>query len=222
MLKAYNVPFNSEIKLVNPIRIKNHSTTFEKSINLGFYIIDMGYLIMYDRNAEGAKYIKAIEMLMDEIGISNSIRDHLAIRFKNNINHKDSLSHIILESYQQSHSYFQQNGREGIGILLLTGCYIEGLYIATKCNIRDQRLLSKMLGQNKIFLNNIIELLKYYITNKEVGGLINDLKDLRDVFEKIEVGSGEEPNPDIDDLIDHETIKLISDSANALRNKYVN
>jgi hypothetical protein len=49
-------------------------------------------------------------------------------RFENNIYHQDSLYAIILQGYGQANAYFQSNRREELGMYILSGSYIEGLY----------------------------------------------------------------------------------------------
>ena len=68
---------------------------------------------------------------MNELGIVSPLTRNMIKRFEANTTNQDSLSKIILEAYEESHKFFQRNEREGMGLLILTGCFIEGLYLAS-------------------------------------------------------------------------------------------
>lgn len=218
VMKAHDVKFSDELLL--PLkRPPEYSTSFLKALNLGIYTIDLGYVTVYENYGRSAIYAESVKTLMDDLGIKGVASESMMTRYENNINNKDSLCVIILESYESAHRHFQNSGREGIGLLILTGCYIEGLYLSSNYSTNTDPSSANMMGQQKISLDNLIELLGYYVNAKDVASLISDLKELKTEFNKIEVSYDEETSKLITKGISAETLQGIKEKITALRNK---
>ena len=220
VLKTHNIEYKEDL-LLKPKKVLTYPSSFVKALNLGFYTIDLGYVTVYERYTEAIHYAQTVKELMAQLGIERIIHDQMIDRFKNNVNNQDSLSKIILESYESAHGYFQQNGREGIGLAIATGCYIEGLYIASSIEVRNNKLRSNLLSQNKLFLENIIELLGYYVNEKEVSLMITELKKLQKTFDAIEVDFNESTGKLTARNATPELRKRINRQVEVLRNKYL-
>jgi hypothetical protein len=160
----------------------------KQALGLGVYLVDMGYACIYDQRQTSLNYAKAVEELMDDLGITSSIRIDMVNRFENNLRNNDSLYTIILESYGRAHNYFRDNGREEIGLFIMCGSYIEGLNIAlqSKETLTNNRLRN-LIGQQKIFLENILTLSGYMADKPGVQETRTMLEDLYRSFEGITV-----------------------------------
>lgn len=217
LLKVHDFQFSDELLL--PLkRPPEYSTSFLRALNLGIYTIDLGYVTVYENYGRSAIYAESVKKLMDDLGIEGIASESMITRYENNINNKDSLCTIILESYESAHRHFQNSGREGIGLLILTGCYIEGLYLSVNYGACKDPSAANMMGQQKISLDNLIELLGYYVNAKDVASLINELKELKTEFDKIEVTYDEETSKLITKEISAETAQGIKEKITVLRN----
>ena len=158
------------------------------ALNLGTHTIDLGYAVVNGDLQLGLRYSQSVKTLMGELGINSVITGSMMKRVEANAANQDSLSKIILEAYGASHHFFQRNQREGIGLLILTGCFIEGLYIASSVeNEISSGGLQSLLGIHKEYLNNLLLLIQYYNEKQEVADLIVQLALLREEFLEVDL-----------------------------------
>lgn len=188
-IKIYGFKYNEKL-LLPTVQNVNYSSNFSKALNLGVRTIDLGYATIYSNNARAFDYLKNVKQLTEELGISSYRQSQIIERFEKNIQNQDSLFKIVLESYRHGHDYFQNNGREGLGLLILTGCFIEGLHLTMGIKNEkisgDQKYLN-LLAQQKLYLQNLVELLAYYSNAVEVQELMGKLKSLNSEFGKIQL-----------------------------------
>lgn len=188
-IKIYGFKYNESL-LLPVVQNVNYTSNFSKALNLGLRTIDLGYATVYSSHSRALDYLKNVKQLTEELGISSYRQAQILERFENNIQNQDSLYKIVLESYRHGHDYFQNNGREGLGLLILTGCFVEGMHLTMGIKnekvMQDKKFLN-LLIQQKLYLQNLVELLAYYSNADEVQRLIEGLKDLNNDFEKIQV-----------------------------------
>ena len=224
-LKILDIPYD-EKNIVPPAKARtDYSSSYLKALNLGIYTIDLGYATLYDQRQTSLDYIKSIGKLMGDIGINSSIQNEMVKRFKNNIQKPDSLYKIILESYNNTHAYFQNNQREEMGMFILSGGFIEGLYLSLNNeHIQKKEALHNLIGQQKLFLNNILELLQYADTQADVADLAQKLNSLKEVYDTIEVSYSDSENGKIATkcFITKEQLIILLNKVRAVRNAIVN
>src|SRR5882672_11241885 len=143
---AYNIPSPSEI----PYLLQQTGAEFNQSLlsdrkkadqyltrndkaalNLGVYAADIGYLVSYDKTQDAINYMNASKKLADNLGVLGSFDTDLLKRFEANISAKDSLAHMVDEAIQQTEKYMKNDNRSKPAALMLTGSFVEGLYIST-------------------------------------------------------------------------------------------
>ena len=69
--------------------------------------------------------------LADKLGVIGSFDADVLIRFEKNISNKDSLTALLDQSVQKTGSYLKDDSRNKLAALMVTGSFIEGLYIST-------------------------------------------------------------------------------------------
>lgn len=224
-IKIYGFKYNEKL-LLPTVQNVNYSSNFSKALNLGVRTIDLGYATIYSNNARAFDYLKNVKQLTEELGISSYRQSQIIERFEKNIQNQDSLFKIVLESYRHGHDYFQNNGREGLGLLILTGCFIEGLHLTMGIKNEkisgDQKYLN-LLAQQKLYLQNLVELLAYYSNAVEVQELMGKLKSLNSEFGKIQLNFND-PNTKpfaIKGKIPDDLYQSIDAKITALRNEIV-
>lgn len=185
-LNLYDIEYDAS--LINKFkRSTGIAEEYLNALNLGGHTIDLGYAVVNGDFQLGLIYSQSVKNLMDELGIASVVTNNMIKRIEANATNQDSLSKIILEAYGASHKFFQRNHREGIGLLILTGCFIEGLYIASSVEEISSSELQSLLGIHKEYLNNLLLLIQYYNEKKEVADLIVQLAILREEFYDVDL-----------------------------------
>ena len=232
LVNEKNISFNPQ--LLNDIsNASKYLTSFKQALNIGVYGADLGNLFVYDQLSQSAEYLAVIKNLSDQIGIMNSINEATMNRMEQNNSNRDSLLYIISDVYLQIDSYLLENDQEELGVLIITGGWIESLYFLTKIvEIDSDPEIISRIGEQQRPLNNIIELLQpnYEQKNEDVSELIEYLVELSIIFDAIEVVYAyEEPDVDAKNKtttinstttynITNEELVIISEKINNLRN----
>lgn len=178
---------NEELKIVFP------DERF-RAMALGVYITDLGYSTIYSQHGIASQHIKSIQTIMQDLGINSGIQPHMVRRFKQNQQNTDSLCKIILEAYRDAHSYFQANKREDVAMHIITGGYIEGLYLTLATPEKNNTpMYLNLIGQQKLYLQSILQILTIY-NNPKVAELVSKLNELNAVFDSIDVKINENSN----------------------------
>jgi hypothetical protein len=142
----YNIPSPSEIpyllqqtgaefnqSLLNDRnKVDQYSSRNDKAaLNLGVYTADIGYLSSYDKTQEAINYLNSAKKLADNLNVIGAFDMDVLQRFESNISNKDSLAKILNTAVQGSEKYLKDDSRNKLAALLLTGSFVEGLYIST-------------------------------------------------------------------------------------------
>lgn len=186
-LNIYDIEYDAS--LINEFKGSTGiAEEYLNALNLGIHTIDLGYAVVNGDLQLGLRYSQSVKTLMGELGINSLVTGSMIKRVEANAANQDSLSTIILEAYGTSHRFFQRNQREGMGLLILTGCFIEGLYIASSVETEISRgELQSLLGIHKEYLNNLLLLIQYYNEKQEVADLIVQLALLREEFLEVDL-----------------------------------
>ena len=186
LIQKNNIPF-SESYINNASNYQQYTTSFKQAVNLGIYGIDLSYLNIYDKTQESLQYLGIIKKLSDQLRITESFDEQIFERIENNIENKDSLVKIISDTYANSDLYLKKNERYDISALVVTGCWVESLYIMTKiAQESNNREIINRIGEQKHPLDNLIELLTpFYYKSTEFANLLDRLIDLAYEFDGI-------------------------------------
>ena len=231
---------NSDIEfdksLLNPAdNVSNYNTNFQEAINIGIYGTDLGYLNMYEQVPDVISYFTVIKKLSQELGIDDALQIDIIDRIEKNIDNEDSLLLYLTGTYRQFDSYLKNNNRKDIGVLIITGGWIESLYILSHSAVNSKnRQLINRLGEQKHPLDNLIEILSpYYYKSKEFSELIDSLVDLAYEFDGI-INSYTYEQPEIQPerkhtliksksnvIISEYHLKTIANKISSIRNKII-
>lgn len=143
---VYNIPSPSEIPylleatgaefnqtLINDRKKADSyaSRSDKAALNLGVYTTDIGYLSSYDKTQEAIDYLNACKMLADNLGVIGSFDVEILKQFEANISNKDSLAAVLNRTVQKTDAYLKDDSRNKLAALVVTGSFVEGLYIST-------------------------------------------------------------------------------------------
>lgn len=241
IIKSAGATYNEE--LLNPLsNVSKYNTNKSMALNLGIYTTDLSFASLFDQTQTALKYMEVARKLAEGLGIADAIDDSTMKRLEENLNNKDVVMDIISETFLNSSSYLKENDRSDIAAIVLTGGWVEGLYLATQLvkeeKIKDNPLVDR-IGEQKLSLKILEKLLeenryeKNGEENKDIASLIKDLEPIIKAYDKIKVELSEiKVEPDQKNnvsLLKSETKVSISKNAflelkksvNELRTKFI-
>ena len=111
-------------------KVNTFTTDFSKSLNLGIYGADLGYVSLYNQTLDALGYLASVKQLADKLGISAAFDASTMERIKNNVTNKDSMMVLVGIAYRGSDAYLKNNQRTGVSSLILTGGWIESMHFS--------------------------------------------------------------------------------------------
>lgn len=185
LVKDVNALFNPEL-LNSLFSVDNYITEKQKALGLGVYGANISYLALYNENRKLIDYISTVESLADDLGISNSFSQDLLERFQQNLSNEDSVLVILSQAYRQGDGFLKENQRKDISMLILTGGFIETMYLATKLyEETNSDIFIQRIAEQKESISTIIEVMQLYEENNGYSPLITSLKELLIIYDQL-------------------------------------
>jgi hypothetical protein len=118
--------------LMNSVNnLENYNSTRAKTLNLGVYLADLSYMILFKKTQQVESYFNAIFNLSADLRINAPHEERLLQKISENMHNPDSLIQIADQYHTDIIDYLLNTGKEKTLAVISTGSYIEGLYIAT-------------------------------------------------------------------------------------------
>jgi hypothetical protein len=200
LLQATGAEFNQS--LVNDRKkADGYATRNDKAaLNLGIYAADIGYLSSYDKTQEAIDYLNSIKGLADNLGVIGTFDADVLKKFEKDISNKDSLGRLLNESIKKTEKYLKDDDHNKLAALVVTGSFVEGLYISTgliksypkDLLPNDQRILvltpliSVILNQEKS-VDELLKMLGRLEQVEPVTGIVADLTTLQSNYRAMNI-----------------------------------
>jgi len=187
LLKRAGVAYNYELPL-NPSKVNEYFDREEKAVLLGVYGADLNYSVVSRKNQETLLYFKSVNLLGEQIGLSNVFNDELKNRVTDNLDNNDSMQVIISDAFWNAESSLKEDARINISALIVAGGWIEGLYLSSELSklTPENEKIKMLIAEQKYSITNLISLLDSYdISDYTKEILINPIKNLEPLFNKI-------------------------------------
>lgn len=199
------------------------SSDFSKLLNLGIYSVDLGYANVYEQKQTSLNYFSTAAKIADDIKIVGAVNTETIKKFKENINNKDSVTRFTLSSFSDIHNNLVANNRVDEAYLIITGCFIEGVYLSAKAYEKEKnKNVLTLVGQQKLFLESLIELLSNHQEKKEMPELIAKLSELKQIYDSLEIryaSAADSGTKSIESInISDEVFAKISEKVTEIRN----
>ncbi len=195
LLQATGAEFNQS--LVNDRKKADGygSQSDKAALNLGVYTADIGYLSSYEKTQESIDYLNACKNLADKLGVSGSFDRATLQKFEANIANKDSLAALLDEAVKKTDKYLKDDSRSKLGALLVTGSFVESLYLATgiiksypkdilpedKRNLILTPLMKVVINQRKS-VSEVAKMLSFVEQTGPIPTIVADLKELESSY----------------------------------------
>ncbi|MEQ8548573.1 MAG: hypothetical protein RIC03_11725 [Cyclobacteriaceae bacterium] len=168
----------------------------ETALNLGVYATDMGYLVSYEQVQSSLDYMENCQKLAESLGIASVFDVSTINEFQKNLNNPVKLNEIIAGAIVEAEEKLQNSDRLPIAALVISGSFVEGLYLAVKVietyptdildedtrNLILEPLVSVVLDQKQPLLD-VIALLKDLPQDDIISKMIAELNILRILYE---------------------------------------
>jgi hypothetical protein len=200
LLQATGAEFNES--LVNPrTKVDQYASRTDKAaLNLGVYAADIGYLSSYDKTQEAIDYLNATKTLADNLGIIGSFDVEILQKFEANISNKDSLTHLLDRTMKKAENYLADDNRNKLSALVVTGSFVEGLYVATGLvksypkdllpddsrNLVLTPIIRVVLDQKKS-VSDLVKMLSSVEQTEPVTTIVSDLKALETAYNGLNI-----------------------------------
>lgn len=196
LLKKAGAEYNQN--LLNPINHASRYTTNKKmALNLGIYTTDLSFASLFDQTQTTIEYMSACKEVADRLGLLDVFSDTTLQRLEDNINNRDVIMNIISETLMSSSAYLKENNRAPLSAIVLIGGWVEGLYISTQlveevsASALKEDPLVKRIADQKFTMDIVIKLVEKYSYNQDVSSLLVTMKEIKSIYDKIEVKSTE-------------------------------
>ena len=187
MIKDLGVPYSN--RYISPTdRVGNLTTSFQQALNLGIYAADLGYLNMYNKTSAVIDYLTSIKTLSDAIKVGQFFDFTTLKRLATNSKNLDSLMYISVHSFNEMDKYLHTNNRTNLSALMVTGVWIEGLYLGTQVHkVTPNQQLAERIGEQKLTLDQLMLILENYKQDKQYTKLLEELQLLKDLFRPVNI-----------------------------------
>jgi len=187
LLKKVGAPFSNKY-LASTDKAENFTSANQQALNLGVYGADLGYINMYSKTSNVVSYLRSIKKLSDDVKVGQFFDFTTLKRLASNNQNLDSLMYISVHSFNQMDKYLRDNKRGNLSALIITGVWIEGLYLATQVAAeRESEALSERIGEQKLILGDLMLVLKNYNSDPYFAKLNTSLEEMKSEFSEVKI-----------------------------------
>lgn len=191
LLKKAGATYNKDY-LNSLDNFSTYNSSGSKALNLGVYGTDLSFTTIFDVSSESLLYLKRVNGLASSLGIADAFGEGTMNRMESNSNNRDSLLAIISDAYWTADAFLQENQRPATSALIVTGGWVEGLYLATRiAKNKHNDDINQRIAEQKLSLDNLLGLLDEQKKDADVASFLTDLQTLKVLFQRIKTREGE-------------------------------
>ena len=196
MIKSTGVEFSQ--KILNPTsKVDDYNTSFKRALNLGVYSADLGYINIFDKNTVVISYLLSIKNLSEGIKVGQFFDFNTLKSVATNSNNLDSLMQISMSSFNKMDAYLRSQNRSNVSALIVTGTWVEGLYIAASVieqtakpngfiNKSNSDLVDRV-GEQKDIVDILLIILQNYQSDPNFAKLSQQVESLKNSFAEVKI-----------------------------------
>lgn len=190
LIKESNVKYDEE--MLNDInKADKYTGTLKMAINLGMYSTDMSFASMFNQSQKTVEYFSALKDLSSKLGIVNLIDENTIARMEEKSTSKEDILKIISDVYMDVNQYLTENNRKNVAVMVLTGGWTEGLYIALGLvNDSPNQQLSERIVAQKLALATVLNILEENNSNgsdEDLTYLQNKMNEIKVIFDEVRI-----------------------------------
>ena len=188
LLRLEGIKPQKTVALNQVSNLSKYNDSQSKSLNFGIYTTDLLYLSAFNQKAEVIKYFENLKQLADDLGIANVITESTMSRIEKNINNIDSLDAITNDVFFEASDNLERSGKQSTLFLVITGSWVEGVYIATQMieNFNADSEIALRIAEQKYSLENLLEYINTIPNDESLEDIKIKLNKLLNDFDAIE------------------------------------
>ena len=187
LIKEIGTPFTMDY-LASTDQVDRYNTSFQMAYNLGIFGADLGYLNIYNKNTLILDYLTAINKLADGIRVGQFFDFATLKQLTTSRENFDTLMYISLNSFNNIDMYLRENNRGHLSALMITGVWMEGMYLATQVARQTSNpALKERIGEQKLNLNNLFLILNPYKGQRQIAELLAQMNEIKIVFDSVQI-----------------------------------
>lgn len=176
LISNHQIEYNLDY-LNDPLKFNDYTTENKKAINLGIYGTDLIIASTFDQTQESMAYLKCVNGLAGSLGVSSAFDQHMMDRMEANKENRDSTLEIVSNAFKKADNWLNANNRPATSALIVSGTWIEALYVACCYSADNEKLTDAVLKQRESLVN--------LITLLNTTGQNEDIKEIRTALESI-------------------------------------
>lgn len=187
LIKDLGIKYDKQI-LNSTDNIGNYNTPYKQALNLGIYSTDLGYANIYEQTQDALYYLTAVRDMAEGLKIGKFFDFEMIKQLATSRSNLDSLLLVTNSNLEKINDHLQEKGRADLTILILTGGWLEALYLT--CEVAKKQpndLLNNRIGEQKIILDQLLLLLSFYEEQSSIKNLIADLNELQKIYDNVKI-----------------------------------
>lgn len=184
IIKETGVRFDDQ--LLAPLsKSGKYSTNLKMALNLGIYATDMSVSGMFSQSQRMVDYLNTLKALTQKLGIVKVLDEDVVAKLERSDMSRQEALGVISEVYMNTNQYLAENNRRNIATVVMTGAWVEGLYLALNL-IDPDKLNADIVGRlvaQKLAMATMLNI----IDGMNADGSDGDLTYLRSKMDEIEV-----------------------------------
>ena len=184
MLQDIGATYNHDI--LNPISaVENYYNSNLRAVNIGTYAADLSYSLVFDNSADFDLYSKTLKKMVSDLNINIDYEKLVLLNNKTDKELSDSAVQIATQFFYDVYEFLYLESDPSLAALMVTGFYVEGLYIAT--HISDETFnnieIVKIIYNQKDALADLLELNEKFAENGYLKTVNDSLKKLKAIYD---------------------------------------
>lgn len=187
IIKQTGTDFNEDL-LNTQQNSSLYTTNQAKALGIGIYSGDLGYINMYEKSFLAVNYLNTIKRLADDISIGQFFDFQTIKRLASNNDKMDSLIYLSTNNFNKMDAFLRSQQRSHMSLLMVTGTWTEGLYIATRNYMTNgNKQIMDWIGYQKIIVNQLLLGLSAYKDDEYFGQIVSDMSSLKSLYDSINI-----------------------------------
>jgi hypothetical protein len=187
IIRASGANYNSAL-LNDPDRSDNYMNQYSQAVALGIYGADLGYMNIYGKTMSSMSYLNAIRSIANQLNIGQFFDFKTLRRLSSTGGNIDSLLQVSTESFNRMNFQLGEQKRSNIGVLLVTGTWLESLFLTSQIirETQNEELIER-LAEQKITFDNLWIMLDVYKNEPFFADLLERLTPLKNTYEAVSI-----------------------------------
>lgn len=170
-------------------KMKDYNTSFKRSLNLGAYSADLGYINTFNKNSVVVSYLLAVKELADGLNVGQFLDFTTLSRLAKNSTNLDSLKQLSVSSFNEMDKYLREQKRSNVSTAIVAGAWVEGIFITCKVieQTQDPELINR-LGEQKDIVGILLIILNNYSRgDANFQELVSKVDDVKKIYDDVQI-----------------------------------